>query len=318
VQENDTAASIASNFGISVEELRQANDLPENNLIFVGQTLFIPGQQEENPIVGRRFEGQRGTLVITTYGQSDGSSREEFTFVMKNEGGSFSYALLEDVTFEAMLPYHHRPINVWGTVNRVNENGTPIISVERYEAPFPGLRFQLVQGTQQMIEIDGLPATLFTRDDSKSYVQASPNGSLDNSIIGNIGDQVYAEALMIPDEIVGGYPVMRVFSMGMAVNPKNGEPATIEITADQPFVLEEGLSPENYILPTATIEKVEVVYYIPDPRYGLPESGTDPQYIQPAWRFYGHYSNGDELELLVQALKQEYLLPELAPYRPPG
>jgi hypothetical protein len=63
---------------------------------------------------------------------------------------------------------------------------------------------------------------------------------------------------------------------------------------------------------------VEVVYYIPDPRYGLPESGTDPQYIQPAWRFYGHYSNGDELELLVQALKQEYLLPELAPYRPPG
>lgn len=318
VQENDTAASIALNFGISVEELRQANDLPENNLIFVDQTLFIPGQQEDNPIVDRRFEGQRGTLVISIYNQIDGNSHEQFTFVMKNADTSLSYALLEDVSFEALLPYHHRPINIWGTVNRVNENGIPIISVERYDVLFPGLTFQLVLGMQQTIEIDGISATLFTTDEGKSYVQISPDGSLDNSIIGNIGDQVYAEALMVPDEIVIGYPAMRVFNMGMAVNPKNGEPATITITADQPYVLEEEASPGNYTPPTATIEKVELVYYIPDPRYATPAPNTNPQYVQPGWRFYGHYSNGDEFEILVQALKHEFLFPELAPSTPPG
>ena len=36
------------------------------------------------------------------------------------------------------------------------------------------------------------------------------------------------------------------------------------------------------------------------------------------WLFTGHYSNGDELEILVQALQQQYLSPELEPVEPPG
>jgi hypothetical protein len=32
------------------------------------------------------------------------------------------------------------------------------------------------------------------------------------------------------------------------------------------------------------------------------------------WRFYGHYDTGGEFEAIVQALKEEFLLPELAPY----
>ena len=69
--------------------------------------------------------------------------------------------------------------------------------------------------------------------------------------------------------------------------------------------------------PTLTIEKVELVYYVPDPRASSPDPSA-PIYIQPVWRFYGHYSNGHRFEILVQALKEEYLLPELAPYTPPG
>ena len=237
---------------------------------------------------------------------------------MKNGDGSFFYALLENVSFQALLTYHNRPLDVWGTVNYVDKNGIPVISVERYEAPYPGLKFQLINGTQRPVKLNGMPATVFTTDDGKSYVQMSTDGTLVNSFIGNVGDKVYAEVLLIPDEIVGGYPSMRVFNMGLAINPKNGEPTTITITADQPYVLEEALSPENYTPPVATIEKVELVYYIPDPQRTPPDPNADPQYIQPAWRFYGHYSNGDEFEILVQALKQEYLLPELAPYTPPG
>ena len=90
------------------------------------------------------------------------------------------------------------------------------------------------------------------------------------------------------------------------------------ITADQPYVMDGALDPEEYIPPDATIEKVELVYHLSDPRYAPPAANASPQYIQPAWRFQGHYSNGDEFEILVQALKQEYLLPEIEGFTPPG
>jgi predicted O-linked N-acetylglucosamine transferase (SPINDLY family) len=80
--------------------------------------------------------------------------------------------------------------------------------------------------------------------------------------------------------------------------------------------VDEALAPENYVPPQATIENVELVYYISDPHYIVPD--TAQPYIQPAWRFHGHYSSGDEFEILIQALKQEYLIPELAPYTRPG
>ena len=31
------------------------------------------------------------------------------------------------------------------------------------------------------------------------------------------------------------------------------------------------------------------------------------QYVQPAWRFTGHYTSGEEFEILVQALFENYL-----------
>ena len=59
---------------------------------------------------------------------------------------------------------------------------------------------------------------------------------------------------------------------------------------------------------------MELTYYVTNQHWQVEHLDGGPQYIQPAWRFSGHYSNGDEFEILVQALKQEYLLPELAPY----
>lgn len=116
------------------------------------------------------------------------------------------------------------------------------------------------------------------------------------------------------------YPALRVFSGAMAENPKDGQPAQFTLTADKPNIVEESLQPgmENYVPPTLTIEKVELVYYVPDPRARRQTDDSDPQYLQPAWRFYGHYSDGSELEFLVQALKEEFLLPELEPYTGPG
>lgn len=69
------------------------------------------------------------------------------------------------------------------------------------------------------------------------------------------------------------------------------------------------------IMSTMTIKKIELVYYISDPRYQT--NPADPGYIQPMWRFYGHYYDGSEFEFLVQALKDEFLLPEIQTIQSP-
>jgi LysM repeat protein len=318
VQENDTLASIASNFGITVEELKQANDIA-GDVVYLGQALFIPGQQTENPSVGRRFEKQRGILVITIYKQPDGSSRNEFVFIMKNEDGPVFHALLENVSLEALREYHNLPLDIWGTVERVDQNDTPVISVERYEVAFPDLQIRLLQGKQNLTEVEGQQVLLFTTTQGTTYAQMLMYGVPDAlTILGVEGGEVILEALAMPGETFGDYPTLYVFSAAMAISPKNNQPTEMTIRANQPYMVDEMPNNQQLDLSSATIKEVELVYYIPDPRYASFGELSSTEYIQPAWRFHGHYENGDEFEILIQALKQEYLIPELAPFTRPG
>jgi LysM repeat protein len=317
VQGGDTCGSIASSFGISIQNLIDANQLSTECLIRVGQSLTISGAPAQRSLVGRQLEKQRGTLVINIYQGADGTTRPEFLFTTQVED-TYLYATLENVSLEELRPYHNLPLDIWGTIKSADEYRTAVIAVERYEAPYPGLVFQLLQGTQQNAQIDGNPVMLFTAQDGTTYVQMVGDGLLDSSMVGEIGDPVVAEALLIPDETFGGYPIMRIFSMGLATNPKNGESTEMEITAEEPQVIDASLDPQTYTPPDSTIEVVELVYYVPDPRYAASSADAGPRYLQPAWRFAGHRSNGDVFEILVQALKQDYLLPELQTYTPPG
>jgi hypothetical protein len=57
-----------------------------------------------------------------------------------------------------------------------------------------------------------------------------------------------------------------------------------------------------------TIEQIELAYFTYNQRYdGVPYEPV----LQPVWRFYGHYEDGSEFEILIQALKPEFLLPEV-------
>ncbi len=315
VQENDTLASIALNFGITVEELKQANGIVDD-IVFLGQKLFIPGQRTDNPFVGRQFVQQHGTLVIGVHQQADGTTRNEFGFYSKQEDGSMLFTFLENVTYEALLPHHNRPLDIWGTVKAVDMNGTPVISVEKYEAPYPDLQFQIIQGKQRLTELEGQQVALFTASDGQTYAQLMAISLPDTTIVGTEGSEVLLEALIVPEETFGGYPTLHVFSAEV-FNPREDQSEFI-VSADQPNFFSEQGEPRNIPSPSLTIEKVELVYYIPNPQFRDQNPSPGPRYIQPAWRFYGHYSDGSEAEFLVQALKQEFLVPELAPYRAPG
>jgi hypothetical protein len=193
--------------------------------------------------------------------------------------------------------------------------------VERYEPPFPDLHIQLLHGTQKLTEVEGQQVLLFTATDGTTYAQMLTYGVPDAmTILGAEGDEVILESLAIPDETFGGYPTLYVFSAAMAINPKNNQPTDMTLRANEPYVMDEMVPPgtETVVGPAATIENVELVYYIPNSRYTPFGEGSNAEYMQPAWRFHGHYEDGDEFEILIQALKQEVLLPELAPFTRPG
>jgi LysM repeat protein len=318
VQEGDTLSGIAETYGITVDELTQANGLTDSN-IFIGQTLIIPGSEivpNPQPLLGQTIEAQRGTLTVTIVNLLAGGQRVEYTF-QSIEEDQYLWMRLEGNDLDALQAANNRPVKVWGTVDRyINERGieTPVLNVERYEILYPDQKFQILKGTQSIINDQGKSITLFTTDDGQTYAQPDTFAGL----IGTEGDQILIEALVIPDETLAGHPVLQIYSASMAINPKSGQPVEMEATADQPNVIDEIVEPERPETLTATIENIELVYFTPDQRYAIPGPTTGPVYIQPAWHFQGHYWDGSEFEILVQALKEEFLLPEIETVEPPG
>lgn len=312
VQEGDNLTSIAEFHGVNIEEILQANGLSTSN-IFIGQELIIPRQLN----IGQRFEGLRGLVIVNIYQNSNGNQRVEYGFVLKQENSPRPFMFLEGIDLSILEQYHNRPADISGVIDRIDNFGHPTIKVDRIEIPYPDLGVQVLQGTQENIDLDGKTAVLFTTSDGEKYIQLSPSGELiEDADIDPTRPQLFIEGLIIPNETYAGYPAFRYFTGGFVFNPQDGTPMQYETSIDQPYIFED-VSTDNTVLATATIETVELVYYIRDP-YAEAWNPISESYLQPVWRFYGHYSNGDEFEILIQALKDEFLYPELAPYTAPG
>jgi hypothetical protein len=138
-----------------------------------------------------------------------------------------------------------------------------------------------------------------------------PNTSF---VTGILGDLIEQEVLIIPDESFGGLPVMRTYQSGI-VQAGGSE---MQMQANQIYSYNESEDPmmsPDYAQPNLTIDHVELVYYVSNPYYQVndPNYSQRSPYIEPAWHFRGRYDDGTEFDVLIQALKQEFLLPELAP-----
>ena len=121
-------------------------------------TALPPDQQP----TGQTIQGQRGLLNVTIYKQPDGSQSVEYALVPWN-GTGYSYMILEG-DLQALQSDQNRPVDVWGSVDHFNQDGNPVIKVDRYEMPFPDAQFQVLRGTQKIVQLAGQPATLFTTD----------------------------------------------------------------------------------------------------------------------------------------------------------
>ncbi|HKY53368.1 MAG TPA: LysM peptidoglycan-binding domain-containing protein, partial [Anaerolineales bacterium] len=317
VQEGDTLIMIAQSFGISVDELIQANEITDS-MIFVGQTLIIPGAQTTTE---QQVENLRGFLSIAIHKFADGSQKTAYNFIVNDADTQIFYEL-EESNLSELDPYNGLPIIISGTIRR-GDAFIPTLSLDSYEIPFPDLQFQILKGRQQVQEIDGQIATLFTTENGQTYIEFLTNtGQLNFSIIGNEGDLIQEEVLIVPDETFASYSVIRVYSAGLVISPKDGQPMELPLTANEIPVFDAVEGPEilNATQPSLTIDSIELKYFVNNPYYQVNDPNYERRstYIQPVWHFRGHYENGAKFDMLVQALKRDFLSPQLSPGITPG
>jgi hypothetical protein len=180
--------------------------------------------------------------------------------------------------------------------------------VERYEPLYPDLEIQGWLGKEKVAAIQGKSVLLFTSEEGHaSVVRESLKPNFDPNSQDTSEPRVFAQGLLIPGEEWGGYPVVDI---RQRTYYGTDDPGNLEglkhIPAFEPNVVPESNAPS--IPSGAKIEKIELVYLARD-LVGLPELTTSI-YLQPAWCFSGHYTDGTPFEIYVQALTDAYLLPE--------
>jgi len=302
VKEGDTCGGLAASFGVSVQSLVDANNLSASCIIAVGDVLTIPTT---------RLEGERGLLRVQIYEKPDGRQRTSYTFVTES---SQSYYELKGDDLEPLQEIANRPIRIWGDLS-AGENGMAFLTLEKFEPIYADLQFQVLTGTQETKEIDGEEAILFTTGDT-TYIQLDPSGSYLEFHYYPGGGEVQLGVLQIPDETYADYPALRVFVMAPAIDPATGQPMELPRRADTIEVMPDPFGDaDSFIPPDSFIEKIELIYYITDPAYydDTLDSEQVKLYLQPVWHYYGHDEDGNEEHTYIQALRQEYLLPESNP-----
>ena len=299
VQPDDTLEKIAQSYNVSPEEIMQANGMP-NATVVTDSALIIPIT---------RLEGERGVVNVRIFEKPDGRQRTSYTFVTERDQ---TYFELKGNNLEALQETANRPIKLWGDLS-VDETGRAFITVEKFEPIYPDLQFQVWTGTQETKEIDGEEAILFTTGGT-TYIQLRPDGGYPDYNYYPNDEEVVLEALQVPDETYAGYPAIRVFNMAPAFDAGTGKPIELPRTADVIEVMPDPYgNADAYIPPNTTIEKVELMYYATDPAYYDETLEPGEVYLQPVWYFQGHNENGDEVNIYIQALRQEYLLPQTEP-----
>ncbi len=298
VQPGDTLQKIAASYNVSAEDILQANGM-SNPLIAVGSTLIIPTI---------RLEGEHGVVNVQIFEKPDGRQRTSYTFATEKD---HSYYELKGDNLEALQETANRPIKLWGDLS-IDESGMAFINVEKFESIYPDLQFQVFTGTQATKEINGQEAILFTTGDT-TYIQLRPDGGYPDYNYYRSDEEVMLEVLQIPDETYAGYPAIRVFSMAPAFDPGTGKPTELQHAGTIEVIPDPYGNADSYIPPDTIIDKVELMYYATDPAYYDPTLESAEIYLQPVWYFQGHNANGDEVNIFIQALRQEYLLPETQP-----
>lgn len=251
----------------------------------------------------QRVEGVQGDVWVMLYQYNDGVQKARANLMIQ-DGPDLLEGLVVDLTgpaMEGIEAYHQLPVKVWGAFQSTDGN-LPVLSVERIEPIYPGLKPRVWFGTSEVITLDGREVILFTDEETggEFILRTSIDTPDPEELPWEADKRVAVEGLALPGETFAGYSVVKDLTM----LPSSDDREQYQPSSAVPPVIPEEIPSTEAKL--ATIEKIELIYYTEDPQHSAPE-GQTIRYVQPVWRFSGHYNTGQTVEILVQALVSQYL-----------
>ena len=260
---------------------------------------------------GDPIEAVSGIPFVTIYQYTNGLQNEEIYFTPDSNSGlspDVIYKLEGAVMGGLVTP--HLPIRIWGQVDRYEpDKSTIVINVSRFEPVYPDVQLQQWNGTETIANVEGRDVILLTTTDGQTYItNSSLQWPAQDLMIGVPGDLIEIEGYIIPDKLYGGYAV---------IHETAGKSTPDDmLSSAQPSVVDPSMMEGNdqtlYLVGEVTIENVELAYKsislqrCTSAYTSFPDS---EQFLtlQPVWVFKGHFADGRQFELQVQALPDEYL-----------
>jgi len=140
-----------------------------------------------------------------------------------------------------------------------------------------------------------------------------PRGSCCNlaaaeSLIGREGDKVSLEAAVSPDKSFGGLPHPALCWR------RTGRPRGWRRSRTGRYKRTNTAAPETNTPPTRPSKKWNWFIFVSNPLYQPTIQAEQALALySTCLAFFGSYSNGDAFDILIQALEQKFLSPEIAP-----
>lgn len=261
--------------------------------------------------VGEQIDSLVGTLTMQRIVKSDGSKVTQAYLggYLPDDPDTYQTYQLLDEDLSALESLNMLHLRVWGTFT-LTEDGLAAIQLQRFEKAYPEEKVQAWLGHHQVIEMGGQLVLQFT--DSLTGQQYILSRSLDmpaEYITDPFnGAQCIIEGVLSQDTYAG-LPMISDFTGSIAVGVTDLSGYTIQSTQiyDQP---EMPTTFTEQVTDGIHIDSVELVYFAYDLTRGgggLQISESPIRFVQPVWRFSGTLSNGQIVEILVQAVTDEYL-----------
>ncbi|MBE3144691.1 MAG: hypothetical protein IMZ61_12340 [Planctomycetes bacterium] len=209
---------------------------------------------------------------------------------------------------ESLIKLH---VKIWGTFQMVNE--VPTIQVERYEKAYPNELYRAWLGHEKVVTLEGRKVLLFTDISGKQYVFGR---SIQNSPVdledGYRGKQFVVEGTL-SHETFAGYPM--ILESMSHIAPGRTDLSGYQVQGNKVIIrgYKGGSTPQPPLaqdsVKDVVIDQVELVYFAYDFSHGGGiDLNTSPmRYVQPVWRFSGKLDDGRLVQILVQAVTDEYL-----------
>ncbi len=260
------------------------------------------------PLPVKSLEGAQGKPMIFIHQYSDGSSKIEATMELEPSPAlpDGLYVHLDGPGVNGIEAYHNLPVRVWGTFEDTSGTQTPqMLTVERVEPLYPEAEVQAWLGSAELATLEGQEVLLFTDQQGEQFVLHSSIHNLGSDLDAlpqGEGKPLIVEGFQQPDGQFAGYAVLYnlILVPVMGVNDLKD----YQVMSTKPITIESDMVNEPQ---SVAIEKIELIYVANDLIHAT--APGDSPYVQPVWLFSGHYANGATFDLLVQALKPEYLKP---------